>query len=186
MSRVQRGERGVSIELESGETRVFDKVVIATHADQALSLLTDPSPDERRLLGAFRYSSNRTVLHTDASALPTRHAAWASWNAEIDDCEDATAPVSLTYHLNRLQSIESDTQFCVSLNRRDPVRGDVLAVMSYTHPILDRSAFAAQASLAALNGTRHTFYCGAHMRYGFHEDGLVSAIDVARALGVGD
>jgi predicted NAD/FAD-binding protein len=186
VSRVSRGERGVSIALESGETRLYDKVVIATHADQALSLLADPSAEEQRLLGAFRYSTNRTVLHTDSSALPTRRAAWASWNAEMDDCGAAAAPVSLTYHLNRLQSIDGDTQFCVSLNRRQPVRGAVLAVMSYTHPILDRAAFAAQAPLEALNGTRHTFYCGAHLRYGFHEDGLVSAVNVARTLGVGD
>ena len=185
-TRIERDGAGVRVTLSDGTNRRVDKVVVATHADQALSLLADPSEDATRLLGAFRYSHNRTTLHSDVSALPSRRAAWASWNSEVEDCRDASAPASLTYLINRLQSVPGDTQFCVSLNRTRPVRGEVIAEMDYTHPILDRAAFAAQPGVRALNGTRHTYYCGAHLRYGFHEDGLVSAIDVARALGVGN
>lgn len=126
------------------------------------------------------------MLHTDVSVLPSRRAAWASWNSEVEDCLDASSPVSLTYHVNKLQSIAGPTQYCVTLNRRRPIEGEVIAEMDYTHPILDAGAFAAQPGIRALNGTRHTFFCGAHLRYGFHEDGLVSAIDVATRLGVGD
>lgn len=183
-TRVVRHADGVEVTGADGQTRRFDKVVLATHADEALALLADPSDEERRLLGSFRYSHNRTVLHTDADALPRSRAAWASWNSDIDDCTAAAAPVSVTYHLNRLQSLPGDVTFCVSLNRRRPIDGAVLATMDYAHPILDRVAVAAQAGVAALNGTRHTFYAGAHLRYGFHEDGLVSAIAVASHFGI--
>ncbi len=182
--RVMRRDDGVDVSLTSGETRAFDKVVIATHADQALGLLGDPTPAERQWLAAFRYSHNHTVLHTGTSMLPRRRAAWAAWNAELTDCRDSSRPVSLTYQLNRLQGIGSSTPFSVTLNHPRPFDGDVLARMDYTHPILDGPAMAAQPQVAAINGARHTFYCGAHLRYGFHEDGLVSAVAVARALGV--
>jgi predicted NAD/FAD-binding protein len=181
---VARDGHGVDVTLASAERLRFDRVVIATHADQALAMLADPSAQERDLLGRFRYSVNRTVLHTDASALPSRRAAWASWNCEVDDCCDHRAPVSLTYHINRLQSVTGGPEFCVSLNRRRAVEGPVLAEMRYTHPILDRAAVAAQPAIEAMNGTRHTFYCGAHLRYGFHEDGLVSALNVTKHFGV--
>ena len=185
-ARIERTTSEVRVTLTDGTTRTFDRVVIATHADQALALLENPTKDETHLLGAFRYSRNRTVLHTDVSALPSRRAAWAAWNSEIEDCRDDRAAVSLTYHVNRLQSVPGDTQYCVSLNRRRPIEGEPIAVMDYTHPILDAAAFAAQPGVEAMNGQLHTYYCGAHLRYGFHEDGLVSAINVARKLGVGD
>lgn len=183
-TRVRRLADGVEVTAADGETRRYDKLVLATHADEALALLADASAEEARLLGSFRYSHNRTVLHTDEEALPTARGAWASWNSDIEDCTAGGAPVSVTYHLNRLQALPGDVQFCVSLNRARPVSGTVLASMDYTHPILDRSAVAAQPALAALNGTRHTFYAGAHLRYGFHEDGLVSAIAVASHFGI--
>lgn len=182
--RVVRREQGVEVMAADGVVRPYDKVVLATHADEALALLGDASAEETRLLGAFRYSHNRTVLHTDAAALPAARQAWASWNSDLEDCTAASAPVSVTYHLNRLQSLPGDVQFCVSLNRPRPVDGEVLATLDYTHPILDRVAVAAQPGVAALNGTRHTFYAGAHLRYGFHEDGLVSAIAVASHFGM--
>ena len=181
---VQRDPDGVRVLTERGEWRRFDRVVLATHADQALGLLADPSADEVRLLGAFRYSRNRTLLHTDASVLPRSPRAWASWNMATSDCRREGAPVSLTYHLNRLQSRPGPTQFCVSLNlEREPAPGTVLAEMDYTHPILDATAVAAQPGLRRLSGQRHTFFAGAHMRYGFHEDGLMSGMKVAEALG---
>ncbi len=180
---VHRDAAGVSLTLRAGDVLRYDKVVMATHADEALGLLADPSNDERDLLARFRYSTNATVLHTDQRVLPRRRAAWASWNCDLEDCEDSRRPVSLTYHINRLQAVPGPTQFCVTLNSARPLEG-VLAAMSYTHPILDRTAVDAQPHLAALNGSRHTYYCGAHLRYGFHEDGFQSAVEVARRLGI--
>jgi uncharacterized protein len=182
VQRIVRLADGVQVHT-SGEVRRFDALVMATHADTALSLLADASPAETEALGAFRYSMNRTVLHTDASVLPRTRHAWASWNCDIHDCRDSSAPVSMTYHLNRLQGVPGDTQYCVTLNAREAPAGEVLAVMDYTHPVLDRAAVTAQAKVEALNGQRHTYYCGAHLRYGFHEDGLVSALRVTERLG---
>jgi predicted NAD/FAD-binding protein len=181
---VHRTEAGAEVATAAGRRERFDKVVIATHADEALRLLADPSPRERELLGAFRYSRNRTVLHTDATALPVRRTAWASWNCDLRDCRDTRTPVSLTYHVNRLQGITGAPEFCVTLNGSEPAAGTTLAEMDYAHPILDGAAVAAQPGIAALNGERHTYYCGAHLRFGFHEDGLVSALNVAAHFGV--
>jgi predicted NAD/FAD-binding protein len=181
---VRRAAEGVDLLTARGEWRRFDRVVLATHADQALRLLLDPSPEERRLLRAFRYAPNRTLLHT-ASVLPRSPRAWASWNVVTSDCRQEAAPASLTYHLNRLQSLPAPRQFCVSLNlEREPAPGSVIAEMDYSHPILDATATAAQPALRRLSGQRYTYYAGAHLRYGFHEDGLVSAIRVAESLGV--
>ena len=183
IERIVRLPGGVELQTVAGMVQRFDRVVIATHADTALALLADPSPEEQEALGAFRYSVNRTVLHTDISVLPRTRRAWASWNCDIHDCHDTTAPVSLTYHLNRLQGVPGDTQYCVTLNGRTAPAGETLAVMDYTHPVIDRSAVTAQARVEALNGQRHTYYCGAHLRFGFHEDGLVSALRVTERLG---
>jgi predicted NAD/FAD-binding protein len=180
---IARDDRGVTVTTAKGGTRV-DAVVVATHADEGLALLADPSPEERDALGAFRYSRNRTVLHMDRAALPSRRAAWASWNLDLADCRDERAPVSVTYHLNRLQRLPESPAFLVSLNRQAPIAGPALATMEYTHPILDAVAIAAQPRIRALNGTRRTYFCGAHLRYGFHEDGVMSAVDVAARLGV--
>ena len=179
---IRRCPRTAMLQTADG-THAFDRVVIATHADQALALLQDPSDAERDALGRFRYSRNRTVLHTDQSTLPERPAARASWNSELEDCEDESAPASVTYDLTRLQGVDTTARYCVSLNRRRPMQG-VLAEMCYTHPVLDASACEGQRLVAALNGQRHTFYCGAHLGYGFHEDGLVSALGVAAAFGL--
>lgn len=179
---VRRGPGGVTVSSGGAEWR-FDRIVIATHADQALRLLTDPSDDERRLLGAFRYSRNRAVLHADRAALPGATSAWASWNSDLADCGDDAAPVSLTYHMNRLQCLPGPDELCVTLNpHADHAR--VLATVEYTHPILDGPALDAQPEIARRNGERHTFFAGAHLRYGFHEDGLMSALAVAERLGV--
>jgi len=183
VTRIARDDQGVEVTVGESERLRFDRVVLATHADQALRLLADPSDRERELLGRFRYSANTTVLHTDRTSLPRQRAAWASWNCELADCRREDLPASLTYHLNRLQALPDGPEFCVSLNR-PPVGGEVLAEMHYTHPILDRGAVEAQSAVEAMNGTRHTFYCGAHLRHGFHEDGLVSALSVTRRFGV--
>ena len=181
---IRRDAGGVGLEAAGGYQARYDKVVIATHADQALALLADASGAESATLARFRYSSNETVLHTDVAALPRARDAWASWNCDISDCASETAPVSVTYHLNRLQAIPSTTPYCVSLNRPRPAADKVLATMTYTHPVMDADAVQAQRDLAQLSGSRHTLFCGAHLGWGFHEDGLNSAIRAAEQLGV--
>jgi predicted NAD/FAD-binding protein len=181
--RVRRHGGAVFVMTEDREYLRFDRVVLATHADQALALLADPSEEERRALSAFRYSRNRTLLHADRGALPEERRAWASWNMDLLDCRDTERPVGMTYHLNRLQSLPGDVQYGVTLNEPGPRPETVIAAMDYTHPILDATAVAAQKELRRLSGARSTFYAGAHLRYGFHEDGVMSALKVAAALG---
>jgi predicted NAD/FAD-binding protein len=183
VEQVRRDPRGVEVTTEDGETRRFDRVVLATHADQALRLLADPSEDESRALAAFRYSQNRTLLHTDERSLPDSRRAWASWNMDLLDCQDPSRPLGMTYNVSRLQSLPGPATFCVSLNEPFPAPETVLAEMAYSHPILDAAATRAQKELRRLSGQRNTYYAGAHLRYGFHEDGLRSALAVAEALG---
>ena len=184
VTRIVRQTDGVQVHTAGMGAHVYDSVVMATHADTALRLLSDADDAERAALTPFRYSSNRVVLHTDTSVLPATRRAWAAWNCDIDDCHDQSAPVSMTYDVSRLQGVGGPEVFCVTLNGREPVRGDVLAEIDYTHPVLDRAAVAAQARVVALNGRRRTWFCGAHLRYGFHEDGVVSALRVAEDFGV--
>jgi uncharacterized protein len=161
----------------------FDHVVVATHSDQALLMLSDADRAERDILGAIRYQPNRATLHTDARVLPRHRQAWASWNFHrLDpDAEQAT----LTYHLNQLQGIPSSTPVLVTLNRDqaiDPER--VFARMDYSHPVLDSKAIGAQRRHGEISGPRRTWFCGAYWGYGFHEDGVRSAVEICRALGV--
>jgi len=183
VTRVTRAAGGVTIDVDGLAPLDADAVVVATHADDALALLADPSDAERAALGAFRYSANDAVLHDDAGQLPQRPAARASWNVALDDCADDRRPVAVTYDLARLQGLGGAGSLLCTLNGPRPA-GPPLACMRYTHPILDRRALDAQQAVAALNGTRRTWYCGAHLRYGFHEDGVRSAEAVAAALGV--
>lgn len=178
---VTRTTRGARLEAASGPPLEVDAVVLATHADDALALLTDPSDAERAALSAFRYSMNPTVLHADDSQMPSTPAARASWNVRMADCRDEHQPVVVTYDLARLQGLEGVGPMLCTLNG-GAVDGPVYARMTYAHPILDRPALDAQPVLAALNGIRHTYFCGAHLRYGFHEDGVLSALDVVDQL----
>lgn len=181
---VMRDDAGVTVATASGTAHRFDRVVMATHANDALALLDDPSRDEIDALSRFRYSSNDTWLHSDDSLLPRARAARASWNCELADCTEDSAAVSVTYDLNRLQGHTPGQPLLCSLNPLTPIAGVAHARMSYMHPILDASAFAGQAAMARLNGARHTFYCGAHLRNGFHEDGVMSALAVTKAFGL--
>ena len=172
---------GVELTTADGETRRFDRAVVATHADQALGLLADPSPAEQSALGAFRYTANETVLHTDERFLPRARAARASWNYQVNGALKPT----VTYYLNRLQRLEADEHFCVTLNRTheiDPER--VIMRTVYDHPLYTLDTLRGQQEVAALNGERHTLYAGAHLGNGFHEDGLASAVRAAAQLGV--
>ena len=174
----------VQVQDSTGAVTRFDRVVIATHADQALSLLTDPSDQEVMTLKAFRYSSNETVLHTDASLLPKAGAAGASWNYLMSSCTATDTPTVVTYWMNRLQGLTSPQEYLVTLNARERINpDDVLAVMDYEHPIYTPDSVGAQSYLAAL-ATDRTVYAGAYHGWGFHEDGCRSGVEAARHFGV--
>ena len=180
VAKVTRGADGVEIHSEAGPER-FDHVVLATHSDQALNLLSDPSLRERQVLGAIRYQANRATLHTDVSLLPSRRRAWASWN--YHRLADQPSLATLTYRLRSLQGIESEHEILVTLNRDDAIDDAlVLARFDYSHPVLDTVAVAAQAGHGEINGRNRTWYCGAYWGYGFHEDGVQSALTVCRGL----
>lgn len=168
----------------SGEVHQFDRVVIATHADQALALLSDPSGAEVQTLKAFRYSRNDTLLHTDASILPRAKGARASWNYLMTSCSDLDDATVVTYWMNRLQGHESPQDYLVTLNARDRIDpATIIAEMDYEHPIYTPEAVAAQGSLAGL-ATERTVFAGAYHGWGFHEDGCRSGVEAARAFGV--
>jgi predicted NAD/FAD-binding protein len=183
VERIDRSNDGVELVLDDGSRHRYDHVVIAAHADQVLGMLSEPTDLERELLGAWRYSVNDTWLHTDTALMPRRRAAWASWNYLI--AEDSRSSASLTYHLNRLQNLDEDREYLVTLNpERDPAPDRVIRRMSYTHPIFTRDSVATQNELPRLNGSNRTHYCGAYFGNGFHEDGFASAVAVADDLGV--
>jgi predicted NAD/FAD-binding protein len=161
----------------------FDRVVIATHADQALGLLTDPSDQEVQILKAFGYSSNETLLHTDSSLLPDAVQARASWNYRMSSCTSPDEPTVVTYWMNRLQGHSSPQDYLVTLNARERIDpDDVLAVMDYEHPIYTPESVAAQSNLGDL-ATDRTVYAGAYHGWGFHEDGCRSGVEAARHFG---
>ena len=160
----------------------FDRVVLACHADQALQMLVDPTREEREVLGALPYQTNRVVLHTDTSVLPRRRRAWGSWNYRIRSVQDA--PATVTYNMNMLQSLVSDRTYCVTLNPVDGI--DPAAIIyetHYSHPLFTSEGMKAQARHHEINGVDRIHYCGAYWGFGFHEDGVRSAVQVANALG---
>jgi predicted NAD/FAD-binding protein len=180
---IRRDRRGVTLRSRDGD-EAFDQVVLACHADQALALLADPSEAETEILGAMPYADNEVVLHTDTRLLPRRRRAWASWNYRLDGRGDDQR-VSVTYDMNILQRIESAHTFCVTLNdseAMDPAR--VLGRYTYAHPQFSLASQAAQSRHGEISGPSHrTHFCGAYWRHGFHEDGVWSALRVARSLG---
>ncbi|MCU0122910.1 FAD-dependent oxidoreductase [Pseudomonas vlassakiae] len=181
VQRVSRDDEGVNVTWAAGSER-FDKVVFACHSDQALALLDAPSEQEQEILGAIHYASNDVVLHTDTRLLPRRRRAWASWNYRLGGSEEA--PAALTYDMNILQGIDAPVTFCVSLNQTaliDPAQ--ILARFEYAHPQYSLAAVAAQARQGELQGPLHSYYCGAYWANGFHEDGVLSALNVARHFG---
>lgn len=187
VEQVTRDRAGVDV-VAAGRTHRFDKVVLASHADQSLAMLTDPSPREKELLGAWSYSTSDTWLHTDTSQLPNSTHAWASWNYQLDDCRSPQPDVALSYWMNRLQPLEeygADRDYVVTLNPTTPPAPDtVVTRMSYRHPEYTPDSVASQSGLLELSGTDHTFYAGAYTRYGFHEDGMLSAVKVASHFGI--
>ena len=182
IDRVLRSEEGVSVLCADRAPMTFDEVVFACHGDQVLPLLADATDRERDVFGAFETTVNRTWLHTDQTQLPRLPAARASWNYRLGP---GGAPPTVTYHLNRLQRLDTAAQYCVTLNPGgDLDQRRVLKKLVYSHPLYTRAAIAAQARWDEVSGVNRTHYCGAYWSYGFHEDGLRSALRVARALGV--
>ena len=181
---ISRKPDGVELLDAGGTLHHADAVVIATHADDALALLTDASDEERRILGAFAYSSNETVLHRDGSLLPEAAAARSSWNYRMDECDSRLDTTAVTYWMNRLQGIVSEEPFLVTLNSTDRIDADrVIATMQYTHPIYTTASVSAQRELPSLS-TARTAFAGAYHGWGFHEDGCRSGVQAAAALGV--
>jgi predicted NAD/FAD-binding protein len=181
---IERSIDGVDLTLANGDTCRYDRVVVACHADQVLDLLTDPSDEERAALGAFRYSTNVAVLHTAKSFLPRHHAARSAWNYQAPDCRERNT-LGITYSLNRLHAFQSETDFCVTLNANGSVPRDaIIREMTYAHPQYDFATLTAQEALRRLSGQRRTHFAGAHLGYGFHEDGYTSAVRVAGELGL--
>ncbi len=162
----------------------FDAVVIGAHADEAFRMLSDPSPDEKRLLGAWTYEHNATVLHSDLSVMPPCRRAWASWNYTVESAQGERAPASVTYHMNRLQGLRTANPYFVTLNRRKaPAREKVIREFDYTHPTYTAESMGTQRDLPSLNGARNTFFCGSYFGYGFHEDAVRSGVEVAKLFG---
>lgn len=182
---VRRDAGGVELDLgghADGRKARFDQVILAVHSDQALGLLVDPSPIEREVLGSIRYQPNQAVLHTDTSLLPRARRAWSSWNYLIPESQSALA--TLTYNMNMLQGLPSEETYCVTLNPDRPIAPErVLGAYGYAHPVFDPLSVRAQQRWGELSGRMRTHYCGAYWRYGFHEDGVVSALRVARRFG---
>ena len=171
----------VTVSSRGCEAERFDAVVIATHSDQALALLADPTERERELLGAIPYQQNEVVLHTDRSLLPRRRRAWASWNFHLD--AGAQGRCTVTYHLNGLQSLRADREFCVTLNRTEAIDPEqIICKTRYAHPVFTPMGVAAQAHHHEISGRNRTHYCGAYWGWGFHEDGLSSARRVVGEL----
>jgi predicted NAD/FAD-binding protein len=173
---VRRQLTHVEVTSADGTIERYDQVFIASHSDQALAMLQDPTPLEREVLGAIRYRKNEAVLHTDESLLPKSRRAWASWNYHLLD--GTCQPPALTYNMNLLQGLPARTQFLVTLNNSDAINpSKVLRRMVYDHPVYTTEAVAAQQRQWEINGINRTYYMGAYWRHGFHEDGVVSALN---------
>jgi len=179
---VRRDANGAEVRLAGGSRERFDQVVIATHGDTALSLLDDPTPEEKRLLGAFRYSRNLVALHTDTVLMPKRRRAWCSWN-HIGR-RDAPGEGAVSYWMNRLQSLKQAPDLFVTLNPNKEIAAEkLLRTEVYEHPLFDAGAIAAQTEIWDLQGVRRTWFCGSYFGHGFHEDALQSGLAVAEQLG---
>jgi uncharacterized protein len=179
---ITRGPRGVLVRARGSEPEQFDEVVLATHSDHALALLRDASAREREVLGAIPYQENEAVLHTDTRMLPRRRRAWASWNYHLQP--EPAGRTTVTYHMNRLQSLRAEREFCVTLNRTESIDPAlVIRKIVYAHPVYTDAGVQAQRRFEEISGWRHTHFCGAYWGWGFHEDGVRSALRVVERVG---
>ncbi|MBU1195300.1 MAG: FAD-dependent oxidoreductase [Proteobacteria bacterium] len=183
--RISRQTDGITLHFQQGDPQVFDAVVIASHADQALKLLEKPTSKEKELLGAWSYSNNKTFLHTDISVMPPNQRAWASWNYTRHAQSDADSPVTVSYDMTHLQKLKTKQRYFVTLNPKTPIPAKhIIKEIHYAHPQYSYDAFQSQKQLPALNGEQNTFFCGAYFGFGFHEDGVNSALGVGEKFGV--
>ncbi|OAN52391.1 NAD/FAD-binding protein [Paramagnetospirillum marisnigri] len=181
---IERHDAGVDVITGGGQRDRFDEVVIGAHADEALGLLARPSQDERRLLGAFGYQENLAVLHGDTALMPKRRKLWASWNYMGRTGPDGARHLCVSYWMNRLQSLETETPVIVTLNPITPPRPEMVhASFVYHHPMFDGAAMAAQGQLASIQGANRVWFCGSYFGYGFHEDAFSSGLATAEAMG---
>jgi len=181
---VRRFPDHVEITDVAGDISTYDHVVIAAHADEAIALLTDPDTHEKTLLGSWRYTENRAVLHSDPKLMPRRPRVWSSWNFMETQSSQATNSLCVTYWMNRLQSIGPDNPLFLTLNpNTEPAAGTIFEEFTYSHPFFDAAALATQSQLWSLQGKNRTWYCGSYFGYGFHEDALQSSLAVAEQLG---
>ena len=182
---IRRSADAATVLLPDGQTQHYDHVVVAAHADEAYRLLTDPTEEEARLLGPWQYSTNQVVLHSDSGWMPSNRRAWASWNYLREANALARAPVILTYHMNRLQRLDTRCPYFVTLN---PTRAiddkHVVAHLTYAHPMFTFESLATQTRLERLNQGHRTSYCGSYFGYGFHEDAVRAAVNVAASFGI--
>ena len=181
---VKRGIDSITVKFGSNglEKENFDSIIFACHSNQSLAMLDSPSKQEEEVLSAIKYQRNDALLHFDDSILPKRKNAWSSWNYLLD--EDPNRAVALTYNMNILQSLKSDRTFCVSLNSGDLIdRSKVIKHLNYEHPLFTLSSINAQGRKHEISGKNNTYYCGAYWRNGFHEDGVISALDVCKDFG---
>ena len=182
---VETGADQATVRTEDGASHAFDRVILAAHANESLALLQSPTPLQEKLLSAFRYQANETLLHTDTTVMPQRKLAWAAWNYRMEPSGEGERP-STHYYMNRLQGVSDRENYFVSLNyadRIDPAK--VLWRTNYTHPIFDRGALMAQHHLPSINAElpdQRIFFCGSYFRYGFHEDALASGVQCAHAV----
>ena len=184
-TRVSRSADGPLVELSDGSSSRYDALVLACHSDEALALLADPSPEEQAILGAVTYQSNHVVLHTDESFLPRRRLARAAWNYYAAECTLDAEALSVTYDLTRLQNLPVKIPVMVTVNPPHEPRADLLLrTFSYAHPVFTRASMDAQLRVPEIQGVRDTWYCGAWQRYGFHEDGLFSAVRMVEHFGI--
>ncbi|SES63833.1 NAD(P)/FAD-dependent oxidoreductase [Thalassotalea agarivorans] len=180
--KVERSAEQAILHFSEGEQQVFDAVVFACHSDQALNLLSDPSSKEQEILSAMPYQNNDVVLHTDEKMLPTKRAAWASWNYLLSN--DDEQPASVTYNMNILQRLSTNTTFCVTLNQTAHIdESKIIQKFVYAHPVFNKTSLAAQQRKSEICGQNNTYFAGAYWYNGFHEDGVRSAVDVANKLG---
>lgn len=182
--RVERSATQASVFTET-EKHDFDAVIFACHADEALALLAQPTPEEQRILGCFHYEKNQTYLHTDAKLMPLNHKVWSSWNYLATSQPAARQQMTASYWMNKLQGLNTPKDYFVTLNPYELPRDEhIIAEMTYEHPVFDQAAMNAQPQLASLQGQQHSWFCGSYHRYGFHEDALASAVKICKDFGI--
>lgn len=182
---VERRNNKVYVTDNSGNSEEYDAAIIATHSDQALNMLSNPTEDESNVLGSMKYQDNKAYLHRDPSFMPKRKSCWASWNYLCDDIVDTRAQITVTYWMNLLQNISNETSLFVTLNPPHPPREDLIFdEHTFEHPVYDMDMIEAQKHIKDIQGKNRLWFCGAYQRYGFHEDGILSAVNVAKQLGV--